>query len=73
MQALNENIIFFEESYKNGSISEKFAQLLVLNNSAHSLFTEKNPFTARPPRVSEIFQMHQTVAGPAAGQAARRT
>lgn len=27
-----ENIIFFEESYKNGSISEKFAQLLILNN-----------------------------------------
>lgn len=27
-----ENIIFFEESYKNGSVSEKFAQLLILNN-----------------------------------------
>ena len=27
-----ENIIFFEESYKNGSISEKFAQMLLLNN-----------------------------------------
>ena len=27
-----ENIIFFEESYKNGSISEKFAQMLLINN-----------------------------------------
>lgn len=27
-----ENVIFFEESYKNGSVSEKFAQLLILNN-----------------------------------------
>ena len=27
-----ENVIFFEESYKNGSISEKFASLLISNN-----------------------------------------